>query len=113
DGRIVIYDWSDACWSHPFFDIPTFTARTLDEAARAAMRSAYLAEWSDVADPATLQAALRWSAPLTELHLSISWRRPRATFEPDGGFPFVDAGVERHLRMALGATDEMEDGLGR
>ena len=26
DGdRLVIFDWSDACWGHPFFDVPTVT----------------------------------------------------------------------------------------
>ena len=31
DGdRLVVYDWSDARWGHPFFDVPTMTSRTDD-----------------------------------------------------------------------------------
>jgi len=111
DGRVVIYDWSDACWSHPFFDVRTFTERTDDAPAREAMRSAYLAAWSDLADLGTLREALAWSAPLTELHLAITWRRLQAIFEPDT-WQFVDSGVERHLRIALDATDELNAASG-
>jgi Ser/Thr protein kinase RdoA (MazF antagonist) len=108
DGRIVIFDWSDACWSHPFFDVPTFTARTDDESAREAMRSSWLGAWSAFADPVVLREALAWSAPLTELHLAISWRRLKAIFEQDGAWTFVDNGTRRHLQLALDATDELD-----
>ncbi len=110
DGdRLVIYDWSDACWGHPFFDVPTFTSRTDDLEAREAMRSAYLATWADHADEGILRQALDWSAPLTELHLAITWRRLQGIFR-DGAYPFVDTGVQRHLEFALAATMELATG---
>jgi len=104
DGRILIYDWSDASWGHPFFDVRTTTVRTSDEAAREQMCAAYLGTWREFGDPASLRNALDWAAPLSELHVSISWRRIAAVFEP-GAFPFVDDGVQRHLEAALAATD--------
>jgi len=100
----VIYDWSDASWGHPFFDVRTTTVRTPDEAAREQMNAAYLAAWAAFGDPASLKSALDWAAPLSELHVSISWRRIAAVFEP-GAFPFVDGGAQRHLEAALAATD--------
>ena len=103
DG-LVIYDWSDAFWGHPFFDVATFTQRTEDEAARETMRNAYLDAWADHADAGTLHGMLRTAELLTELHLSIIWRRLQAVFEQDGAYPFVDSGVQRHLEFALAAT---------
>ena len=49
-------------------------------------------------------SALAWSEPLTELHLSITWRRLQGLFEADGAYPFVDSGVQRHLELALAAA---------
>ena len=110
DGdRLVLYDWSDACWGHPFFDVPTFTNRTDDLDAREAMRTAFIATWADHGDEPSLRQALRWSEPLTELHLAITWRRLQGIFV-DGAYPFVDTGVQRHLEFALAATDELETG---
>jgi Phosphotransferase enzyme family len=109
DGdRLVIFDWSDACWGHPFFDVGTFTGRTEDVGAREAMRKAYLAAWADYADPAELRTLLAWATPLTELHLAITWRRLKAIFESDVPFPFVDGGVQRHLEFALAATESAD-----
>ena len=107
EGRVVIYDWSDAAWGHPFFDIRTFTVRTPDEAAREAMRAAYLGAWAAFGDPDALQTAVDLAAPLSELHVAISWRSIQAVFEP-GAFPFVDSGAQRHLEMALGMTDGID-----
>jgi phosphotransferase family enzyme len=105
DGRLVIFDWSDACWGHPFFDVPTFAVRTPDEAARETMRATYADAWSDFADARTLRALLADAEILSELHISITWRHLQAVFEPDV-FPFVDSGVQRHLEYALAAAEK-------
>jgi hypothetical protein len=108
DGdRLVIFDWSDSCWSHPFLDVATFTVRTEDLAAREAMRSAYLAAWAEWADGPTLRQSLRWAELLMEFHVAITWRRLTAIFEP-GSHSFVDQGAQRHLEMALAATDALD-----
>ena len=108
DGdRIVIFDWSDACWGHPFFDVPTVTHRTDDLTAREALREAVVGAWSAFGDRASVREALAWSEPLTELHLSITWRRLQGLFEADGAYPFVDSGVQRHLELALAAIDAL------
>jgi hypothetical protein len=113
DGdRLVIFDWSDACWGHPFFDIPTVTSRTDDPTARETLREAVVAAWSAVGDRASVREALAWSEPLTELHLSITWRRLQGLFEADGAYPFVDSGVQRHLELVLAALDVLDPGAG-
>jgi hypothetical protein len=113
DGdRLVIFDWSDACWGHPFFDVPTVTSRTDDRTAGASQREAVVAAWSAFGDRASVRESLAWSGPLTELHLSISWRRLQALFEEDGAYPFVDSGVQRHLELAVAAIDALDSGIG-
>ena len=107
DGRLVIYDWSDASWGHPFFDVVTFTERTRDEAARENMRGAYLEAWADHAEQEVLRDLLGKAELLAELQISLAWRRLQAIFEPDGAFPFVDSGVERHLSAALSAAERL------
>jgi hypothetical protein len=110
DGeRLIVFDWSDACWSHPFFDVVTFTARTADAHAGEQMRLDYLAGWSDRASPADLRQALRWAEPLAELRLSLIWRELQAVFGRGSAFPFVDSGVERHLLYVIKATEAMAD----
>jgi len=42
-----------------------------------------------------------------ESHVAITWRRLAAIFEP-GSLAFVDRGVQRHLEMALAATDGLD-----
>jgi hypothetical protein len=109
DG-LVIFDWSDACWGHPFFDVPTMTSRTDDLTARESLREAVVGAWSAFGDRASIREALSWSEPLTELHLSITWRRLQGLFEADGAYPFVDSGVQRHLELALAAIDALNAG---
>ncbi|HEX5014799.1 MAG TPA: aminoglycoside phosphotransferase family protein [Candidatus Limnocylindrales bacterium] len=108
DGdRLVIFDWSDSCWSHPFLDVATFTVRTEDISARHAMRRAYLDAWAGWADPSSLHEHLRSAELLMEFHVAISWRRLTAIFEP-GAHAFAERGVHRHLEMALAATDALD-----
>ena len=50
DGdELRIFDWSDACVSHPLFDLPTFLQPAGDEAAREAVLNTYLGAWADLA----------------------------------------------------------------
>jgi Ser/Thr protein kinase RdoA (MazF antagonist) len=113
DGdRLVIFDWSDACWGHPFFDVPTVTNRTDDATARESLRETVVTAWSAFGDRGSIREALAWSEPLTELHLSITWRRLQGMFEEDGAYPFVDSGVQRHLEQALAAIDALSTGAG-
>ena len=105
--RLMIFDWSDSCWSHPFLDVATFTVRTEDVDARETMRQAYVDAWANWADPASLRESLRLAELLMEFHVAITWRRLAAIFEP-GSLAFVDRGVQRHLEAALAATDVLD-----
>ena len=67
-----IFDWSDACVSHPLFDLPTFLQRADDESARESMLETYLGAWADLASLEELRAVYELALPLAHVHHAIS-----------------------------------------
>jgi len=64
DGRAVVFDWGDACVSHPFLVLAVnlrfaaeATRRAAGDPAILALRDAYLEPWTDRASPRDLVAA--------------------------------------------------------
>lgn len=78
-GVPLVFDWTDACLAHPFFDLMTLLHQ--DEDAAATLRDAYLAEWSDFAPPARLREAWALARPLCALHQAVSYRAIMATLD--------------------------------
>jgi hypothetical protein len=105
DIELRIFDWSDACVSHPFFDLPTFLQRCDDDAARAAMLDAYLDVWSDHGSPAELRAAFELAQPLACAHHAISYLRITQALEPDDRWLFAD----EPARWLARAAELLED----
>ena len=99
DG-LRIFDWSDACVSHPLFDLPTFLQRADDESARESMLDAYLGAWIDVASLEELRAAYKLALPLAYAHHAISYLRITDALEPDDRWWFEDE-PKRWLAGAL------------
>jgi hypothetical protein len=89
DDRVVIYDWSDACLTHPLFDFATFFQFGGDE-ARPLLVDAY-AEARPELDVRTWRDAWSLAFPLACLHHSISYARIEAALEPDEQDLFDDA----------------------
>ena len=109
DGDDVrIFDWSDGCVSHPFFDLLTFVSRTDDESARPTLLDAYLEAWEDVAPLPELRRLYDIAAPLAHVHHAISYRAIGAALEPEdrGTFAGVPA---RYLERSLDLLDEPGD----
>jgi Ser/Thr protein kinase RdoA (MazF antagonist) len=96
-----IFDWSDACVSHPLFDLPTFLERAEDEAAREALLQTYLAAWVDVGSPEQLRAAYELSLPLAHVHHAITYLRIAEALEPDDRWVVADS-PRRWLDGAVG-----------
>jgi len=91
DGdELRIFDWSDACVSHPFFDLPTFLTRASDEVARELMLGAYLDAWTDLASLDALRAAYELALPLAHVHHAVSYLRINEALEPDDCWWFAD-----------------------
>jgi Phosphotransferase enzyme family len=103
-GGLRIFDWSDACMSHPFFDLPTFLERAEDDGARETLLQTYLAAWADVASLEELRAAYERALPLACVHHAISYLRIDEALEPDDRWVF--AGAPR--RWLTAAVDHLQ-----
>ncbi len=71
--RYLIFDWSDACISHPFLDLITpyfFQENAADAQQR---RDSYLAQWTDWAPMDRLLEVWRLAKPLAALHQAVSY----------------------------------------
>lgn len=100
---VRIFDWSDACVSHPFFDLPTYLERTDDEKARSALLDAYLEVWSDAAPMGELRALAEYAHPLALMHHSISYVRILEALEPSDRWWFEGEPARRLLLAVDGA----------
>jgi hypothetical protein len=99
DGRSLVFDWGQAAWAHPFFDLawmfldneaPTF-ARLLD---------AYLEPWRGLEPEDRLREAWAEALPLVLLHQALHYRELFAGLEPASQAGFGDP-VARFLRPLL------------
>jgi hypothetical protein len=88
--RLVIADWSDACLSHPLFDLLMFGS---DE-DRPALLAAY------GVSPETFELA----APLARIHHAISYERIGAAMEPSDRWIFADVPVQLRERASGNAS---------
>ena len=89
--RPLLFDWTDACIGHPFFDLITVlhgpipdvaTHRTPLDETRTRLRDAYLSAWADHASPARLADAWRAVEAVGALHHALSYRAIAAACAP-------------------------------
>lgn len=86
NGTIAIFDWTDGCLAHPFFDLATLLSVRLDfpehDAAVERLRTAYLATFEDIAPLPQLRAATRIAEVLGALHQVVSYYSIVNSIEP-------------------------------
>lgn len=75
------FDWTDACISHPFFDMLNIFMEQ-DAAVQNQLRDAYLAQWTGFAPLPRLLAAWSLAEVLGALHHAISYWQIVAHLEP-------------------------------
>ena len=78
--RLVIFDWSDACVSHPLFDLPTLVHDRAGFDVDAVV-DAYSSARNDL-DADVVRHAFAIAYPLACVHHAISYRRIEAALEP-------------------------------
>jgi hypothetical protein len=82
-GRLAVIDWTDACVSHPFFDLFTLLEHpATPETLRPALQEAYLAEWRDMLDDASFARAWQLVQPLAAFTLAVSYHGIITGIEP-------------------------------
>jgi Phosphotransferase enzyme family len=96
-GRTVIFDWSDACLAHPFFDLQTFVEHVDDERETAELVDRYLEAWTDAVPLGSLREAYELSRPLAQVHHAVSYVLIVAAFEPEDRWLFADEPRRRAL----------------
>ncbi len=106
-GQYLFFDWTDACVSHPFFDLLTIVWEE-DAAARARLLAAYLQIWTAYAPLEELHAAWKLAEPLCSLHQAISYRSIVVNIEPAARHEF-DGVVAVELRRVLAAFPASPD----
>ena len=109
DGGYVVFDWGDACVSHPFFTLHV-TLRVLawergvDEGAAELdrFRDAYLEPWTRFRPHAELLAALEPADLLAGICRALTWHRIVSALPVEAAAEYDDAVVDR-LRFLLTA----------
>ena len=84
-GQPLIFDWSDACIAHPFFDLATLLDTEYLDAhplEQAALRDRYLAHWTAYGAPDELRRIADRAAPLGLLHQAVSYAGIIRSSEP-------------------------------
>ena len=97
--RTQFFDWSDACVSHPFFDLISVFDEE-DRTRQVQLRDAYLGVWSDCAPVERLLEAWALAQPLSDLHQAISYQHILMGLEPVAQVEFGDT-VPYYVRKVL------------
>jgi len=98
-GHEQFFDWTDACVSHPFFDLISVFDQS-DSTRQAQLRDEYLAVWSEYASLERLLEAWNLAQPLSALHQAISYQQILVGLEEVAQLDFQDA-VPYYVRKIL------------
>jgi hypothetical protein len=103
----IVFDWTDACLSHPFLDATHLLGATPDTPeVRPRLSAAYLAPWQPYAPMERLQRLLRCAVPLSRLHQAVSYRLLSESVEQQERKEWAWV-LPHYLRQALEATEAM------
>ena len=86
--RPVLFDWTDACIGHPFFDLITILhgpippAGTSQGAPHIGLRDAYLSGWADYGSSAQIAETWHAAEVVGALHHALSYRAIAAACAP-------------------------------
>jgi hypothetical protein len=106
DGRAVVFDWGDACVSHPFLTLAvtlrfaaSLTGLAPDDDRILTLREAYLEPWRDRAGAEELRAGAGIARRLGELSRTLTWHVVARTYP--GVVDHYPGGVAGSLRRVL------------
>lgn len=107
EGRYLVYDWTDACITHPFLDLGPILEESLEESALQKsyddLRDIYLEMWSDYEPLDRLREAYVLSRVLSALHQLVSYRNIIAGLEPAAKWE-MQTGLNAWSRKLLAIT---------
>ena len=92
-GRYVIFDWTDACITHPFVDLQTyfhmFGPPTTDAAVRERLLHGYLEAWDGVMPRQDAVDLFHRTTPLTTMHHAITYQAILSHLDPTERWQWV------------------------
>ena len=108
----VFFDWTDACLTHPFFDLLVVLFED-DADLRRALTNAYLGVWADHASTGELHELWRLAEPLASLNQAVSYRSILENVERGTASelePMTAVWLRRALAAARAWSDDPEMG---
>ena len=93
-GRYFIFDWTDACVAHPFFDMAVMLRNAegaQDPSLHDRWRDRCLYGWRDVVDPEEGIGWFQRMEPLAAMHQAISYRWLLSSLDPSERWQFGSA----------------------
>ncbi len=107
-GQYVVFDWTDACWTHPFVDqIDIFNEQ--DPALQTHLRDVYLAGWEPLVPRPVLLAAWELARPLAMLHQAVSYHHIVSHLEPTAQIESM-GGLRWYLSQLLSTAEALAAG---
>ncbi len=105
-GRLIFFDWTDACVAHPFLDmISIFNEK--DVQLRDFLRDTYLGYWSQYAAPHELLEAWTLAERLAALHQAVTFHAILSNLEETPRKAFGDV-LPHYVRLATGRAESPE-----
>lgn len=104
NGRMLFFDWTDACIAHPFLDMMVIFEEP-DEVKRAQLRDVYLEQWTVYEPMEPLLEAWGLAESLWALHQAVSYQTIMANLEevPKMGFRNVIPAYLREVLKSVGS----------
>jgi hypothetical protein len=97
DDGWLLYDWTDACLTHPFVDLASPLSYESEEGVAAVRASAYAAVWEERFPAAAVARALELSPVIGAAHQVANYARIIDAVEPDA----ADVASRRELVVFL------------
>lgn len=84
NGKYILFDWTDSCISHPFFDMFElfFQRKNKLSSTLIDLRDEYLAQWAPYESKSRLLEAWTLAKPLCALHHAVTYQYIVACLEP-------------------------------
>jgi fructosamine-3-kinase len=103
EGKMVFFDWTDACVAHPFFDVMLMMNWENDLEIQTRLRDQYLSLWTAYEPMARLLEMWSLAQPLFALHHAISYQHIVAGLEATAKYELI-AWPSYWLRKVLNYT---------
>lgn len=107
EGKVLFFDWTDSCISHPFLDMFSIFFDEKNAQVRTNLRDEYLASWTRFEPTERLAEAWALAEPLCALHHMVSYQHIIANLEPTARQEFGGA-LPRLFKNLLQSLEKLQ-----